>query len=121
MGALFLASGASTGMAAIWLLMFVTGASSGEGWGKGKKADRFSMMFEVIVLAGFLFVLGSAAKPITRGHFAPLFWGRAGGRGAGDPADPRLRRSSGPGGGADRRRARYRRPVSVLIGPARPI
>jgi formate-dependent nitrite reductase membrane component NrfD len=27
------------------------------------------------VLAAFLFVLGSAAKPITTGHFAPLFWG----------------------------------------------
>lgn len=75
MGALFLASGASTGMAAVSLLMFFTGASAGEGWGKVKKADRFSMVFELIVLAVFLFVLGAAAKPITTGHYAPLFWG----------------------------------------------
>jgi formate-dependent nitrite reductase membrane component NrfD len=75
MGALFLASGASTGMAAVSLLMFATGASAGEGWGKVKKADRFSMVFELVVLAVFLFVLGAAAKPITTGHYAPLFWG----------------------------------------------
>ena len=75
MGALFLASGASTGMAAVSLLMFVIGASAGEGWGKVKKADRFSMMFELVVLAAFLFLLGAAAKPLTTGHFATLFWG----------------------------------------------
>jgi formate-dependent nitrite reductase membrane component NrfD len=75
MGALFLASGASTGMAAISLIMFVTGAPSGEGWGKVKRADRFSMIFELVMLALFLIALGSAARPITTGHFAPLFWG----------------------------------------------
>ncbi len=75
MGALFLASGASTGMAAISLIMFLTGASAGEGWGKVKKADRYSMIFELVVLAIFLGLLGSAAQPLTSGHFAPLFWG----------------------------------------------
>ncbi len=75
MGALFLASGASTGMAAVSLIMFLTGASAGEGWGKVKRADRFSMVFELIVLAAFLALLGSAAHPILAGHFAPLFWG----------------------------------------------
>jgi formate-dependent nitrite reductase membrane component NrfD len=75
MGALFLASGASTGMAAISLIMFLTGATAGEGWVKVKKADRFSMIFELLVLAVFLALLGAAAKPITSGHFAPLFWG----------------------------------------------
>ncbi|MBI2156322.1 MAG: polysulfide reductase NrfD, partial [Candidatus Rokubacteria bacterium] len=33
------------------------------------------MIFELIVLAVLLGLLGSAAKPITSGHFAPLFWG----------------------------------------------
>jgi formate-dependent nitrite reductase membrane component NrfD len=40
-----------------------------------KKADRFSMIFELLLLALFLALLGSAAKPITSGHLAPLFWG----------------------------------------------
>lgn len=75
MGALFLASGASTGMAAISLILFLTGGSAGEGWGKVKKADRWSMIFELVLIAVFLALLGSAARPLTSGHFAPLFWG----------------------------------------------
>jgi formate-dependent nitrite reductase membrane component NrfD len=75
MGALFLASGASTGMAAISVVMFLTGGSGGPGWGKIKKADRYSMIVELIVLTLFLALLGSAARPLTTGHFAPLFWG----------------------------------------------
>jgi len=75
MGALFLASGASTGMAAISLILFLTGGASGEGFGKIKKADRYSMLIEIVVLAIFLGVLGSAARPIVTGHMAPLFWG----------------------------------------------
>ena len=75
MGALFLASGASTGMAAISLIMFLGGATAGEGWGKVKQADRYSMIIELVLLAVFLGLLGSAARPITSGPFAPLFWG----------------------------------------------
>ena len=75
MGALFLASGASTGMATISLIMFLTGAPAGDGWGKVKRADRYSMIFELLVLAAFLALLGSAARPLTSGHLAPLFWG----------------------------------------------
>lgn len=75
MGALFLASGASTGMAAISLIMFLGGTTAGEGWGKVKKADRYSMLIELVLLAVFLGLLGSAARPITSGQFAPLFWG----------------------------------------------
>ncbi len=75
MGALFLASGASTGMAAISLLLFLSGGSAGEGWGKVKRADRYSMVIELVILALFLGLLGSAAAPIIQGQFAPLFWG----------------------------------------------
>jgi formate-dependent nitrite reductase membrane component NrfD len=75
MGALFLASGASTGMAAISLLLFLSGDAAGEGFKKVKRADRFAMLFELIVLAAFLAVLGSAAAPLTSGGLAPLFWG----------------------------------------------
>jgi protein NrfD len=74
MGALFLASGASTGMAAISLLLYLSGESAGEGFKKVKRADRFAMVFELVVLAAFLAWLGSAAAPITTGHLAPLFW-----------------------------------------------
>jgi formate-dependent nitrite reductase membrane component NrfD len=75
MGALFLASGASTGMAAVALIMFLLGESAGEGWHKLETADRYSMIFELVLLAAFLALLGSAAQPITTGHFGPLFWG----------------------------------------------
>jgi protein NrfD len=75
MGALFLASGASTGMAAVSLILAVTGNAPGEGMARVKQADRYSMIIELVILAVFLAVLGSAAKPIVSGHFAPLFWG----------------------------------------------
>jgi len=75
MGALFLASGASTGMAAISLLLFLSGEGAGEGFRKIKRADRFAMIFELVVLAALLALLGSAAAPITTGRLAPLFWG----------------------------------------------
>jgi formate-dependent nitrite reductase membrane component NrfD len=75
MGALFLASGGSTGMAAVALIIFVTGRSVDEAWHKIEVADRYSMLVEMLVLALFLGVLGAAAQPITTGHFARLFWG----------------------------------------------
>ncbi len=75
MGALFLASGASTGMAAISLVMFLIGVTPGDGWTKVKRADRYSIIVELVVLAAFLLWLGSAAHPLTSGPMAPLFWG----------------------------------------------
>ncbi len=75
MGALFLASGASTGMAAISLIMFLSGLSAGEGWSKLKRADRYSMILELLLLAAFVGLLGGAAQPLTSGPCAPLFWG----------------------------------------------
>ncbi|HSF05347.1 MAG TPA: NrfD/PsrC family molybdoenzyme membrane anchor subunit [Methylomirabilota bacterium] len=75
MGALFLASGASTGMAAVSLILFLTGAVAGDGWSKVKRADRFAIIFELVMLAAFLAVLGAAAQPFLSGAMAPLFWG----------------------------------------------
>ena len=75
MGALFLASGASTGIAAVTLIMFATGQAAGEGWGKLKKADHISMVIEGVLLVALVVLLGAAAKPITSGHYATLFWG----------------------------------------------
>jgi len=75
MGALFLASGASTGIAAITLVLFLTGGSAGESWGKLKHADRYSMLVELLLLAALIAALGAAARPLISGHFATLFWG----------------------------------------------
>jgi formate-dependent nitrite reductase membrane component NrfD len=75
LGALFLASGASTGMAAISLILFLTGTAAGDGWTKVKRADRFSILFELVVLAAFVWGLGAAAAPLLSGPLAPLFWG----------------------------------------------
>jgi formate-dependent nitrite reductase membrane component NrfD len=73
LGALFLASGASTGMAAISLILFLLGSSSTD-LGKIKRADRYSMIIELVMLAAFLVLLGSAAQPLLSGHYAALFW-----------------------------------------------
>jgi formate-dependent nitrite reductase membrane component NrfD len=75
MGALFLASGASTGMAAVSLLLFLAGEAGGEGFRKVKRADRFAIVLELVLLALFLGLLGSAAAPIVTGSMAALFWG----------------------------------------------
>ena len=75
MGALFLASGASTGIAAITLIMFATGQATGDGWHKLKRADHVSMIIELVLLVALIGLLGAAAKPLISGHFAPLFWG----------------------------------------------
>jgi formate-dependent nitrite reductase membrane component NrfD len=75
MGALFLASGASTGMAAISLLLYLSGESAGEGFRKVKRADRYAIMVEILVLAAFLALLGGAAGPLVSGRLAALFWG----------------------------------------------
>jgi formate-dependent nitrite reductase membrane component NrfD len=75
LGALFLASGASTGIAAVTLIVFLTGGSVGEAWSKLKRADRYSMVFELVLLAVLVVVLGAAGRPFTSGQFATLFWG----------------------------------------------
>jgi formate-dependent nitrite reductase membrane component NrfD len=75
MGALFLASGASTGIAAITLALFLTGHTAGEAWGKLKHADHYSMVIELVLVVALVLLLGAAAKPLTGGHHAMLFWG----------------------------------------------
>ncbi|TMQ17019.1 MAG: hypothetical protein E6K82_22150 [Candidatus Rokuibacteriota bacterium] len=49
--------------------------SAGEGWGKLKHADRYSMLVELLLLAALIAALGAAARPLVSGHFATLFWG----------------------------------------------
>ncbi len=75
MGALFLASGASTGLASIALISYLKGANLGESWSKLKKADSFAMVVELVLLFALILTLGRAADPLTRGRFALPFWG----------------------------------------------
>ena len=62
-------------MAAISLLLFLSGEAAGEGFRKVKRADRYAMILELLILAVFLVLLGSAAAPLTSGHLSTLFWG----------------------------------------------
>jgi formate-dependent nitrite reductase membrane component NrfD len=75
MGALFLASGASTGIAAIAVLSYFRGVSLGESWAKLKKADTIAMVVELVLLGAFVAMLGPAAQPLITGQFALPFWG----------------------------------------------
>jgi formate-dependent nitrite reductase membrane component NrfD len=74
MGALFLASGASTGIAAIGLISYLRRVELGESWKKIKKADSFAMAFELVLLALLLATLGSSGRAIWAGPFAAPFW-----------------------------------------------
>jgi len=74
MGALFLASGASTGIAAIGLISYLRRAELGESWKKIKTADTIAMVFEVVLLVLFLATVGSAGRAIWAGPFAAPFW-----------------------------------------------
>lgn len=75
MGALFLASGASTGLASIAVVSYFKGANLGESWSKLKKADSFAMVVELVLLFALVLMLGPAADPMTKGRFALPFWG----------------------------------------------
>jgi formate-dependent nitrite reductase membrane component NrfD len=75
MGALFLASGASTGLASIAVVSYFKGANLGESWSKLKRADGFAMVVELVLLLALVLMLGPAADPLTKGRFALPFWG----------------------------------------------
>ncbi len=74
MGALFLASGASTGIAAIAVVAWLRGMELGPIWGKIHRFDMFAIAWEAILLVALLVSLGAAAAPIVSGRFAALFW-----------------------------------------------
>jgi formate-dependent nitrite reductase membrane component NrfD len=71
LGALFLASGASTGMAAVGLGLvldrgWMSVASLG-GWSRLKQADNMALILEIVLLVLFLALLGAAALPLISG------------------------------------------------------
>jgi protein NrfD len=67
LGALFLASGASTGVAAVILGLVLTGKDVGASWSKLKRLDNIALVLELFLLVGMLVWLGTAAAPLLSG------------------------------------------------------
>ena len=67
LGALFLASAASTGMAAVGIGLAVSRAQLGEGWARLKQADNLALILEIVLLVLFVILLGAAARPLLSG------------------------------------------------------
>jgi formate-dependent nitrite reductase membrane component NrfD len=67
LGALFLASGASTGVAAIALGLLLAKTDVGASWAKLKRFDNLAMILEVVLLVALLVWLGSAAASLLSG------------------------------------------------------
>ncbi|HSH70477.1 MAG TPA: NrfD/PsrC family molybdoenzyme membrane anchor subunit [Deferrisomatales bacterium] len=74
LGALFLASAASTGVAAIALWLLSRGSLGSRLWERLRTLDEVVLVLEVVILAGFLGLLGDASAPVISGRFAPAFW-----------------------------------------------
>lgn len=74
-GALFLASGASTGLAAIALLLYFKRAELQQTWAKLERADGMALALEALVLIAFLLGLGPLSASLLQGPFALPFWG----------------------------------------------
>jgi formate-dependent nitrite reductase membrane component NrfD len=67
MGALFLASAASTGIAAIALGLALSRIDVAESWARLKQADNYAIIIEIVLLAVLLVWLGAAAQPFLIG------------------------------------------------------
>jgi formate-dependent nitrite reductase membrane component NrfD len=67
LGALFIASGASTGMAAIALGLLLTKTDTGLSMARLKQADNVALVLELVLLVAFLALLGAAASVYLTG------------------------------------------------------
>jgi formate-dependent nitrite reductase membrane component NrfD len=75
LGALFLASAASTSYALLTLLLLRRGHRHADPpVAKLARADRFSIGLELVILAAMLILLGRIARPFISGGFGVLFW-----------------------------------------------
>ena len=75
MGALFLASAASTSYALLILLLLRRGATHADTTvAKLARADRMAIVLELVVLAVMLVLLGGVARPMIAGGFGVVFW-----------------------------------------------
>jgi formate-dependent nitrite reductase membrane component NrfD len=75
LGALFLVSGASTGMAAIALGLALSKIDIGASWAKLKQADNIALILELILLVVFVALLGATALDLLTGWSGILLIG----------------------------------------------
>ncbi|MRR58530.1 MAG: polysulfide reductase [Deltaproteobacteria bacterium] len=74
LGALFVASGGSTGVAAILLVMSCRKTASGEPFEQLEAFDRLVMILELLLIVAVIAVAGQFAAPLLGGFLAFLFW-----------------------------------------------
>jgi formate-dependent nitrite reductase membrane component NrfD len=77
LGALFIASGASSGAAAIALVMGVRKMLKGDTYERLEYFDRIAMAMELVLIVAAVVIAGNSAKPLMSGTYAALFWGGA--------------------------------------------
>jgi formate-dependent nitrite reductase membrane component NrfD len=77
LGALFIASGASSGGAAIALVMGVRKMLSSETYQGIENFDRIVMVVELVLIVAAIVLAGNFAQPLMSGIYAVLFWGGA--------------------------------------------
>jgi len=75
LGALFIASSASTGAAAIALYMAWRKMASVDTFGRVEGFDRIAMLVELVIIAAAIIAAGQFAAPLIRGPYALMFWG----------------------------------------------
>jgi len=75
LGSLFIASGASTGAAAIVLVVAWQKRAAGDAYAHLEKLDRVSMIIELLIIGAVIVVAGQYAAPIMSGFYGIMFWG----------------------------------------------
>jgi formate-dependent nitrite reductase membrane component NrfD len=74
LGGLFLASAASTGIAALALVLALRRRAEPDTIHRLERADSFAMMVEIVLLALFLLTVGTVARPLYSGKYAPWLY-----------------------------------------------
>jgi formate-dependent nitrite reductase membrane component NrfD len=74
LGPLFIASGASTGAAAIVLAMVRGKMATGNAFGRLQSFDRLAMIFELALIVLMLIIAGRYAGPLFLSWYGFLFW-----------------------------------------------
>lgn len=75
LGALFLASAASTSYALLMLILLRHGRSQHDvTFRKLARADRWAIGLELLILTAMVLLLGRVASPVTTGGFGVVFW-----------------------------------------------